>query len=90
LVPRKITEEKTGRELIVFLPNPDMCESASHGKEIEEWALEEARKELRATDERKPVSKLSKEQIAGELRDYTERLEKKQGRTAPRRYEHGI
>lgn len=87
LVSQKVRDEKTGREMILFLPTPEMTESRSHEQELIEAATESAIEKMRAKG---PITTVSRQEVSEALRDFRKRLEKAKSRSSPSRYVGGF
>ncbi len=84
-----VPDPVSGRETIVLVPSSEFFESRQHEQEVIQQATEDAVVDMRAKGKR-DTPKYPRKEIGGEIGDFIERRDKKQKRTAPRRYEHGF
>lgn len=85
LIPQTVKDEKTGREMILFLPTPDMTESRAHHEDLIEDSKEKAIEQMRA----KGPKVISKQETGKLLKEFREYLERNKTRSTPHRFIHG-
>jgi hypothetical protein len=88
LNPQLVKDEKTGRQINLYLPSPNMAESPSHYQELVQAAQEKAIAEMRAKGV-KPQSKLTRKEVGMRLKEFREYQERKKQRTINDRYVTG-
>jgi len=87
LRPKAVRDEKTGREMILFLPEGAATESRSHEQEIAHAAEERAIEQMRAKG---PIQRtMSRQEVGKRLKEYRQYLADKQKRTTPNKYTAG-
>jgi hypothetical protein len=88
LVPQRVRDDKTGREMILFLPKAEYTESHDHAQELEGSAKEKAIDMMRSKG-KAPERKLSRKEVGNLLRDHQAFLARQRQRSINNRYTAG-